>query len=327
MTTTSAPSRFWFGFFAGIITTVVFAGILAAVLLHPHPFLPHHEGETAALIRIHSEPQTFIFEDEAKRLNAGEYRLKVNTQIALMRSPIVAEKTLETTEVADLPIIRQQKDAVQFILRHLETKPIRDSEIIKVSMPQLHQHEAAVIINALVNTYFEFNNISQQDNSASFIRHLNAELRRQTETARLYQDSIRAKMKEAGCVGVSPQTIEDVRQAAIKLTSLQERESVLAKRLSETAKKGESTGEIEKMLNDIQAEITNQTKMVKDSEIAVISASADRATVDADISFDEAQLGRVNKVIDALSERIHKILAERYCPNPIQLLRLAKPDK
>ncbi|MDR3181491.1 MAG: hypothetical protein LBT89_00990, partial [Planctomycetaceae bacterium] len=158
MTTTPASSRFWFGFFAGIVTAVILAGILAVLFHHP-PFLQHG---TAALIRIHSDPPKFIFDDEAKRLDAEGYRLKVNTQIAIMRSPAVIETTLEDAKVADLPIIKKQKDAQQFLLQHLQIEPVRHSEIIAVSMPRILDSEAAVIINALVSVYFASQSLDEQ---------------------------------------------------------------------------------------------------------------------------------------------------------------------
>ncbi|MDR3181302.1 MAG: hypothetical protein LBT89_00020, partial [Planctomycetaceae bacterium] len=84
---------------------------------------------------------------------------------------------------------------------------------------------------------------------------------------------------------------------------------------------------------NIEQQIWERTMQIRTAEIQVqelqqkykeqLDKSSTRSTSIADVTFDQASLGRINKVLDALSERLVTLAAERFAPEQITLQRRA----
>ena len=110
-----------------------------------------------------SHQQYIAFESKAEDRESN--RMFVNTQIALLRNPIILGPVLEDPQIARLPEINAQTDPLQWLARQISVKQEGDSELYRVTYASPSPQAAARVVNAIVNEYFHFsdNEATQQN--------------------------------------------------------------------------------------------------------------------------------------------------------------------
>ena len=155
--------------------------------------------EAAAQIQVRAF-RPFLIEEQRQQ---GNYEDFVNTQIALLRSPLVLERALEVPDVAKLPIILSQRDKKGWLTKKLSVSPVRRSEIVNISIATDSVDASEKIVNAVVSTYFNFTSEHARETTSDLVGGLRVEERRQNVAAQTLQDSIRRKTREAVLAGVA----------------------------------------------------------------------------------------------------------------------------
>ena len=173
----------------GLIAGTIVAGTL--YFLFPRRF------EAMAWIQMQSAKPYYIFNEEQHR----DYKSFVNTQFALMKSPLIIEKALENPVVARMECITKQKDHVGWLASRLVITTQQNSELISVSFETEIPKDAEEIVDSVVNAFFEYYEAQSNDWNARMINQLNLELNRQQNAARLLQDEIRNGMQSAAKMG------------------------------------------------------------------------------------------------------------------------------
>ena len=179
----------------GLISGLLLGSLAAVVLL----VVCRPQYEATASIQIRSAKPDFLV--DSPRMSQYEYSTFVNSQLALLRSSSVIDQALGRPEVFRLPIILKQKDKRGWLTRKLQVKHVSNSEIVHISIKTNSEDAPEKIINAVVDSYFNFiEDVVRQTNS-TLITGLRVEERRQRQVAQQLQENIRSKTRNAAVKG------------------------------------------------------------------------------------------------------------------------------
>ena len=314
--------------------------LLVAILF---AFFPRTYTATAWIQVAPTKPY-YIFAESQQR----DYKSYVNTQFALLRSPLVIDKALENPAVARLPEVARQKDRVGWIAKNLKLQSQQCSEMITVSFTAYSPEAAEEIVNSVVNAFFAYYESQSNDWNARMINQLNLELNRQQNAARLLQDEIRHGLQEATRKGGVPEKEGPLSGGSAQGEFFQ-RELLLQEVKLETARAELlATMEILGRPNMLEEAALPLKRSLPEKEVAVraqeilvenlrsrykeaVQNLGSRTVEIADVSFQQEQLKRVNSVIDLLQSRVVSLQTEMNAPAQIQLRKKAtrpqEPDR
>ncbi len=175
------------------------AGIIlsaAAVALILFSFKPEYEA--SAMIHI-DENSPFIVIQTPER--SQRY---VETQLQLIRDPLVLGPVVGKPEVARLPEFRDNADSIAWLTSHLKVKGVGRSNLYTISMRSKHKHSVAPIVNAVADGYFavrdEYDNMRIQN----MLRLLDAEKVHRKQEVDQLRDDVRKLSKQT--TGNEPNT-------------------------------------------------------------------------------------------------------------------------
>lgn len=134
---------------------IVLSTAVAAVvwLLHVPKF------ESSALIKIEAEAP-FIAFDQGKFSHDSERY--VQTQIELLRGPVVLSPVLARPEIASLPEIKKAIDPLEHLQKNLTVHQIGKSELYEVSYVAPSASNASAVANSVVAQYLDLQNEQEQ---------------------------------------------------------------------------------------------------------------------------------------------------------------------
>ncbi len=170
---------------------------LAAIAFGTLWFVFPIKFEATAWIQVLTTKPHYIFEEKQQR----QFEQFINTQFALMRSPIIIEKALENPVVAQMYCVKREKDKVGWLSSKLKLQTQGKSEWITVAFDAEEAKDAAEIVNSVVNAYFEYYENQNSDWNTRLINQLTLELNRQQNAARLLQEEIRSGLERAAQKG------------------------------------------------------------------------------------------------------------------------------
>ena len=168
------------------------AGVILTVL-----FMPQHEATVHIQVRA-ARPQ-FIVDHNSQQFDRPEqYGSFVQTQMALIRNPIVIDRVLENPAVARWDVVREQgANRREWLLRRLHIKHIANSQIVEVSVRTNSADVSEAIVNAVTKAYFEFVEETARRSNNELIGSLRVEEHKQRQLATTFQESIRRKTRES----------------------------------------------------------------------------------------------------------------------------------
>jgi len=109
-------------------------------------------------------------------LEVTPFDLFVNTQIALMKSPMILKSVVENPAIARLPNIQKQVDPTQWIASKLMIEGAlsntKKSEIYIISFESLDPKEAEMLVNAVVDSYMSYYQIQQRQQEQTLQKSL-----------------------------------------------------------------------------------------------------------------------------------------------------------
>ncbi|MDR1270217.1 MAG: AAA family ATPase [Planctomycetaceae bacterium] len=154
--------------------------------------------EATAYMQILSQKPYFIFDEKLQQ----QYDAYVTTQFAIIRSPLILDKALENSDVANLPYVLKQKNKVEWLAKALKLRQTQNkSELVTIGIETEVAEDAEKIVNSVVTAFFDTFASQAQDWNHKLLTQLNLELNRQKATARLLQDEIRSNMEKAAKQG------------------------------------------------------------------------------------------------------------------------------
>ena len=297
------------------ILGLLIAGILYMVL----PF----EYEAKALLRVQATKQSMLSEEQ--RITEADYAQFVNSQMSLIRSPAVIERVLEERAVAQLPVVRKQRDRMAWLQRKLQVKRDGNSEIVVVSIKAGDRDTSVIIVNAVVDVYLNFIlEISRIDDSR-MIAGLMDERRRHGQMAGQLQENIRAATRAAAHQGAAN---DDVAIIALMVESLQQKIAATEINLVAMRAKRKVVAEMQDEidLSQLDLEIRIQGILLADLSKKYseqLAEKAERAGDELEIAFTQTQLDRANRILRQIDDRILAVQAEGRSPGQVMPLTRA----
>jgi succinoglycan biosynthesis transport protein ExoP len=133
-------------------TVVFLGGLLAGVFAFTAYSLIPAKYTTYSIIRVApQDPRIYYNEDPNGR---GDFNSYLKTQAGLLRSHFVLTAALRDPEVASLPMLKQQADAVRFLEEELQIDFSDGSELIKPKLAGDDPRAITMIVNAIYRAFF-----------------------------------------------------------------------------------------------------------------------------------------------------------------------------
>ena len=201
--------------------------------------------EATAMIQVSSAVPSLL--GDARQLDEHGYIRFVNTQLVLLRSPLVLDRALENADVARLPMVVAQQDKRAWLARELQVSHADNTEIVYVRIVTNSAEASERIINAVVDAYFNFIEEVARQTNHHLIGALRVEERRQRHIAQTLQENIRRTLIQeaiiqgatAGVDGMSlslaqGESLErDIANANAKLTTMRAQRRGIVERMEQ----------------------------------------------------------------------------------------------
>ncbi|HJT33788.1 MAG TPA: hypothetical protein VJ783_17205 [Pirellulales bacterium] len=135
----------------------------------------------------------------------GESKLFAETQVELIRSPLVLSRVLSQPEIARLPEVRASADgALEWLSKKVSVKSVGKSELFQIMFAGKNPEHAAMIANAVVDRYLELQSETSARHADKIIRLLREEKERRANELEQMQDRVRRLAEGLSGPVVSP---------------------------------------------------------------------------------------------------------------------------
>jgi succinoglycan biosynthesis transport protein ExoP len=151
--------------------------------------------EAVAWLRIDTHQQYIAFDDKSENRDAG--RIFVQTQIQLLRSPMVLGPVLADPQIARMPEFASESDPQQWLSNQINVKQVGESELYKVVYVAHDPKAAAKVVDAVVAQYFQLHSQENSSRSEEVIKILGREKENRVQELKILRDSVRELAKQA----------------------------------------------------------------------------------------------------------------------------------
>lgn len=279
------------------------------------------ENPVEALLRIRSKPgQT-----------TREYEVYRRTQVALLSSPFVINGALRDPAIANLPVIKEQTDPVEWL--EAQIKPIykAKSEILKVTCPEIPRDQAAQIINAIVYSYQTEVMQGERNDKFARLEMLDSTQSEHMKTIRELNDEIHQLQVELGVAPTASNELkETLKQAEVKaiharIVSLEDKllNAQAEQKISDATEEDDSAQEEAQKLG--KAVLVYQ-EMIEEQQakLAVaMDAVSDKSSFSSDLLVKKHELELLEELSTQLAREQSAIKRSLQEPSSVQLLQLA----
>jgi hypothetical protein len=279
------------------------------------------ENPVEALLRIRSKPgQT-----------TREYEVYRRTQVALLSSPFVINGALRDPAIANLPVIKEQTDPVEWL--EAQIKPIykAKSEILKVTCPEIPRDQAAQIINAIVYSYQTEVMQGERNDKFARLEMLDSTQSEHMKTIRELNDEIHQLQVELGVASTASNELkETLKQAEVKaiharIVSLEDKllNAQAEQKISDATEEDDSAQEETQKLG--KAVLVYQ-EMIEEQQakLAVaMDAVSDKSSFSSDLLVKKHELELLEELSTQLAREQSAIKRSLQEPSSVQLLQLA----
>ena len=127
--------------------------------------------EASAWFRIADRSPFVAFEDKQDERSRAFFQ----TQLELIRSPIVLGTVARQKEIASIPLVAVQPDPVLWLSKQVKVLTAGESELFRIAFTCNSSDHAAMIANAVADTYFRLRDQYEVENNRRIIELLEQE--------------------------------------------------------------------------------------------------------------------------------------------------------
>lgn len=295
---------------------IVLAIVAAAVVMQL--FEPMYRS--TAWLRIESRAPYLAFPQ-----SVGTYKDPfVETQLELIRSPLVLGDAVGNAEVAQLPEIAREAAPLDYLSEKVTAELVGDSELVQIAYDGPNPHDAAVIVNAVLQSYLLVHSDDEIQRSGRIIELLEEERARRARQLENLRGELRDLTAAAGGSLSSLQQTGSV-VAPNPLASLEERLTaaeverhllqVQVQALEENAGKPDRAPAAAEISAALEADPQVQQMHLKINErrgvLAAIAAVSARSDRDPQILHLEQEIKQLTNSLEELQGRIRPAVIER----------------
>lgn len=175
----------------GLLLAVIASGVVL------YAYVPKYRAEAMLVI----EDQNPHFDFFRSGGNSDRF---INTQLELLKSPVILAPALGRKELAELPEIANQPDRVAYLRKKLLVKPIGRSEMYDITYESSSPTAAALVVNGVLSAFLDH----QADDQAERTRNTLQLLEQQSQQREISLQQKRKKVIEMAkdVTGVNPFT-------------------------------------------------------------------------------------------------------------------------
>ncbi len=317
------PAYFWWVFRQWWMVLLPVSLGLAAVACTIIMLTYKPDYRASALIMIEESAPYIAFSDEADTTGSLRY---VETQIELLRSPLVLEILLADDEIARYPELAESEDRMDFLQEHLTISRINESELYHVAYVSKSPAHSAKVANSVVQEYLQIQDRTEYDRFQRVIDLLEEERRNR----QVVVESLRQKVMELSkeVTGTDPfgygntldvtrssrpfqTTYAELTQVEVELEVRNAELRSLREETSGAAERGEKSGVLNMMV-DGHAQTLAYEEAIKSLELAAedrMSSFVDGFDPEKDARYMEIQ-SELEKQRDQLKKHRTRIRKE-----------------
>ncbi len=274
---------------------------------------------TFALVKVDSERQELLPRDRV----VNDLELYRMTQTALLKSPKVLQTALRQEKIRQLSLVADQPDPTDWLENALVAEPIRNTELLRVSLSGPNPDDIAAIVNAVVQVYLQ--EVVNRDQKQRLDR-----LKDLKEVCEKSEEKIRRQRKKLQTVAESLKASDHETAALRQKVALEEyialRKELITlgselRQVSKTKEAGmviEASGElpataepaIEQALDD-HPDVREQHKKLVHTEEALRKIKTLALPGFQGISDAEEAVRSAREALDALRSRLKHNMAEK----------------
>ena len=150
---------------------LVLAAVAGAVVVYFHTL----KYEATALLMIEATNPFVAFSERSTGRESSRY---VQTQLELLRSPVVLEPVLSRAEIASISELIGKEDRVKYLRDRLTIEQVGQSELYNISYESASPQAAASVVNAVIAEYMNIHSGDEFQRSQRVIDILEEERRR-----------------------------------------------------------------------------------------------------------------------------------------------------
>jgi capsular exopolysaccharide synthesis family protein len=175
----------------------VLATISAALVMLA--FTPVYRS--TAVMKIASYTPYIAYTSNEQPMKPEEF---TETQIELLRSPLVMEQLLTKPEIAELPVFANQENPSRWLAKQVQVEQVGNSELYYVYLDATHPDNAALLVNSILDEYFAVRTRDEESQTKRVLELLGQEKATRAEVIQ----ELREEMRELGknVVGTDPVT-------------------------------------------------------------------------------------------------------------------------
>jgi capsular exopolysaccharide synthesis family protein len=258
---------------------VLFALIGAAIMY----FVVGPSYETEAWLRIEDLKPSLAF------ANPDSPRF-INTQIELVRSPLVLGPVLAQPEIAKLDEILEEPHPQTWLAEQVAVRSVGGSELYKIVLATSKPTNGPLIVNAILDSYLKIQTDFQDMQSQRTVELLDQELQRRSAELERMQRNLKDLARQV--TGQDPALLVNAKDKAFIARSTNPIDAI-NERLAET----ESSRQI------LEAEQTAVKELLERNQTPITAAMIEEAVE------KEPEMMQLRGEIKELDERIHQVSA------------------
>jgi capsular exopolysaccharide synthesis family protein len=143
----------------------------------------------SAVLHIASRAPYIAYEADEPPMPSEEF---VETQIELLRSPLVLETVLLNPEVAELPVVASQSKPEEWLADRVTIKQVGNSELYNVYLDNPSPVISSLLVNAIIDSYFD---VRRKDDDSRTARVIEL-LQKEKEARSVDVQRLREKMRQ-----------------------------------------------------------------------------------------------------------------------------------
>ena len=167
----------------GVLLAAVGAGIVHWV------YQPAHQATAWLRVSVNTPYIAFPMREDTRQF--------LETQLELMRSPLVLGPVISQPEIAQVPEIRDREAPIVWLGTKIKAASVGQSELVQVSFEARNPADAARVVNAIVDTYLDFRGRDNSEQVQRVVELLEEEKARRMHEVDLMRDTIRELAKQA----------------------------------------------------------------------------------------------------------------------------------
>ena len=152
-------------------------------------YQPAHQATAWLRVSVNTPYIAFPMREDTRQF--------LETQLELMRSPLVLGPVISQPEIAQVPEIRDREAPIVWLGTKIKAASVGQSELVQVSFEARNPADAARVVNAIVDTYLDFRGRDNSEQVQRVVELLEEEKARRMHEVNLMRDTIRELAKQA----------------------------------------------------------------------------------------------------------------------------------